>query len=44
MSGIQLQEFMKEYLKIQYTEDECTELIKSFPVFDGEGKEIPEES
>ena len=42
MSGIQLAEFMKEYLHMNYTEDECTDLINTFPVYDGEGKEVPE--
>lgn len=30
-------------MKDHKTEDYCTEFIKTFPIYDGEGKEIPEE-
>lgn len=42
MSGLQLKDFMEKYLKVSLPEHECTEIIRGFPVYDGEGKEIPE--
>jgi hypothetical protein len=44
MSASQLCEFYQKVLVEQASEEECLRLIKSFPVYDGEGREKLEEN